>query len=89
MDGIPIREFKNYKKDGVDYPWRPMQIEASICNADWAGVVDLSQAPLITHYEGFNFNAWPAQINVFHNVIRKSIFGTNSGSTIMRREKQC
>ncbi|XP_022882260.1 xyloglucan endotransglucosylase/hydrolase protein 3-like [Olea europaea var. sylvestris] len=63
IDGIPIREFKKHTDRGVDYPWKPMHIEASIWNADWAGVVDWSQAPFIAHYKGFNFNACPAQIN--------------------------
>ncbi|KAL2544547.1 Xyloglucan endotransglucosylase/hydrolase protein 2 [Forsythia ovata] len=63
VDKIPIREFNNNKVRGVDYPSRPMHIEASLWNANWAGVVDWSQAPFIAHYQDFNFNACPAQSN--------------------------
>ncbi|KAG8375359.1 hypothetical protein BUALT_Bualt10G0091900 [Buddleja alternifolia] len=61
VDNIPIRVFKNNIVHGVEYPSKPMHVEASIWNADWAGSVDWSQAPFIAHYQDFNFNACPAQ----------------------------
>ncbi|KAL9228326.1 hypothetical protein vseg_003919 [Gypsophila vaccaria] len=37
VDDIPIREFKNNKKYGVNYPSQPMRIEASLWDGDdWA-----------------------------------------------------
>ncbi|KAL2544601.1 Xyloglucan endotransglucosylase/hydrolase protein 2 [Forsythia ovata] len=63
VDEIPIREFNNKTVRGVDYPSMPMHIEASIWNANWAGVVDWSQAPFIAHYQDFNFYACPARRN--------------------------
>ncbi|GFQ06737.1 xyloglucan endotransglucosylase/hydrolase protein 3 [Phtheirospermum japonicum] len=57
IDGIPIREFKNNMAHGVAYPKKPMHIEASIWNADWAGVVDWSHAPFIAYYSGFSLYA--------------------------------
>ncbi|XP_022880932.1 xyloglucan endotransglucosylase/hydrolase protein 2-like [Olea europaea var. sylvestris] len=64
VDKIPIRVFKNNTAHGVDYPWKPMHIEASVWEAEWAGVVDWSQAPFIAQYQDFDFRACPAQINM-------------------------
>ncbi|KAL8521710.1 hypothetical protein ACS0TY_012013 [Phlomoides rotata] len=61
IDNIPIRVFKNNTARGIDYPSKPMHIEGSIWNADWAGVVDWSQSPFIAQYEDFDFHACPAQ----------------------------
>lgn len=55
MDRIPIRVFKNNIARGIAYPNKPMHIEASIWNADWAGAVDWSQAPFIVKFEDFGF----------------------------------
>lgn len=70
-----IRGFKNHKGRRVDYPWRPMHIEASICNAD-RGEVDWSQAPFSTHYQDFDLMLAQLKSTLFCNVIRKSISGT-------------
>ncbi|KAL6501504.1 hypothetical protein OROGR_026637 [Orobanche gracilis] len=56
IDGIPVREFKNNMAQGVAYPNTPMHVEASIWNADWAGVVDWSQVPFIAYYSGFSLD---------------------------------
>ncbi|KAK4481554.1 hypothetical protein RD792_012455 [Penstemon davidsonii] len=57
IDKIPVRVFKNNIAKGIPYPNKPMHIEASIWNADWAGKVDWSHAPFIAHYQDFNFYA--------------------------------
>ncbi|KAL6556958.1 hypothetical protein OROHE_006834 [Orobanche hederae] len=57
IDDIPVREFKNNMAQGVAYPNTPMHVEASIWNADWAGVVDWSQVPFIAYYSGFSLDA--------------------------------
>ncbi|CAK9163448.1 unnamed protein product [Ilex paraguariensis] len=61
VDKIPIRVFKNNTALGVNYPSNPMQIEASIWKADWAGQVNWSQAPFIAHYQYFNIDGCPTQ----------------------------
>ncbi|XP_057799213.1 xyloglucan endotransglucosylase/hydrolase protein 3-like [Salvia miltiorrhiza] len=60
VDSIPIRVFKNNTAQGIDYPWKPMHIEASIWNANWAGDVDWTQAPFVAHFEDFGFKACEA-----------------------------
>ncbi|GER39779.1 xyloglucan endotransglucosylase/hydrolase [Striga asiatica] len=55
VDNIPIRVFKNLLGRGIPYPTRPMHIEASIWDADWAGAVDWSQAPFTAEYQDFAF----------------------------------
>ncbi|KAH6804518.1 hypothetical protein C2S51_032765, partial [Perilla frutescens var. frutescens] len=60
VDKIPLRVFKNNREHGIDYPLKAMHVEASIWNADWAGVVDWSQAPFIAHYQDFGFKACEA-----------------------------
>ncbi|KAL8064631.1 hypothetical protein ABFX02_01G103400 [Erythranthe guttata] len=58
IDNIPVRVFKN-NIPGVAYPNKPMHIEASIWNAEWAGAVDWSKAPFFMHYSDFGFYACP------------------------------
>ena len=55
VDKIPIRVFRNNAAKGIAFPNVPMQIEASIWNADWAGPVDWSKVPFIAHYTDFDF----------------------------------
>ncbi|CAA0814984.1 Xyloglucan endotransglucosylase/hydrolase protein 3 [Striga hermonthica] len=55
VDNIPIRVFKNLSDSGIPYPTRPMHIEASIWDADWAGAVDWSEAPFTAEYQDFGF----------------------------------
>ncbi|KAL2236870.1 xyloglucan endotransglucosylase/hydrolase protein 3-like [Sesamum indicum] len=62
VDRIPIRVFKNNSAHGITYPSKAMHIEASIWNANWAGVVDWSQAPFIAYYQDFGFQACSAQV---------------------------
>ncbi|KAL6524229.1 hypothetical protein OROMI_031324 [Orobanche minor] len=59
VDKIPIRVFKNNLARGVSYPTKPMHIEASIWDADWAGEVDWGQAPFTAIYRDFGFYACP------------------------------
>ncbi|CAI0558460.1 unnamed protein product [Linum tenue] len=61
VDGIPIRVFKNNTVLGVDYPWRPMQVEATIWYADWACDVkpDLSKGPYVAEYQSFDIAGCP------------------------------
>lgn len=60
VDKIPLRVFKNNMAKGVAYPTMSMHAEATIWNADWAGVVDWSQAPFVAHYQDFNIDACSA-----------------------------
>ncbi|XP_073305222.1 xyloglucan endotransglucosylase/hydrolase protein 3-like [Primulina huaijiensis] len=60
VDKIPIRVFKNNMAKGVAYPTMSMHVEATIWNADWAGVVDWSQAPFVAQYQDFNIDACSA-----------------------------
>ncbi|CAL0307033.1 unnamed protein product [Lupinus luteus] len=65
VDGIPIREFKNYEsKTGVPFPSKqPMRVYGSIWDAeDWAtkgGVVktNWTEAPFTASFKNFNANA--------------------------------
>lgn len=77
VDRIPIRVFKNNLAHGVDYPDKAMHIEASIWNADWAGVVDWSQAPFIAYYQDFDFGACP---------VTGSIAGCDSGEYFWNKQ---
>ncbi|KAL8521707.1 hypothetical protein ACS0TY_012010 [Phlomoides rotata] len=61
IDNIPIRVFRNWRGKGIDYPSKPMHIESSIWNANWAGAVDWSKAPFIAQYEDFEFKACPTR----------------------------
>ncbi|KAL6968013.1 xyloglucan:xyloglucosyl transferase [Sarracenia purpurea var. burkii] len=65
VDNKPIRTFQ--KSQGVNFAAKPMHAEASIYNADWAGVVQWSEAPFTAQYEGFNINSNSAsqQCNYF------------------------
>ncbi|CAN1163823.1 Putative xyloglucan endotransglucosylase/hydrolase protein 1 [Linum perenne] len=62
VDTIPIRVFKNNTGLGVDYPWRPMQVQATIWEADWAckkGKPDLSQGRFVASYQNFGIAGCP------------------------------
>ncbi|EPS60073.1 hypothetical protein M569_14730 [Genlisea aurea] len=65
IDGVPVREFRNIA--GVAYPSLPMQIEASIWDADWAGVVDWSQAPFVSKYSNFHLYGCESQGSSIRN----------------------
>ncbi|XP_022862199.1 xyloglucan endotransglucosylase/hydrolase protein 3-like [Olea europaea var. sylvestris] len=78
--------FKNHEGRRVDYPWRPMHIEASICNAD-RGEVDWSQAPFSTHYQDFDFNACPTQINIILQCNSKKYFWNNLKLNAKQKQK--
>ncbi|XP_010525737.1 PREDICTED: xyloglucan endotransglucosylase/hydrolase protein 20-like [Tarenaya hassleriana] len=63
VDGIPIREFKNFESIGVPFPKdQPMRLYASLWEADeWAtrgGLVktDWSHAPFMASYRNYNEN---------------------------------
>ncbi|XP_073011013.1 xyloglucan endotransglucosylase/hydrolase protein 22-like [Typha latifolia] len=64
VDGIPIRDFKNYESRGVAFPKnQPMRLYSSLWNADdWAtmgGAVkaDWSRAPFTASFRNFNADA--------------------------------
>lgn len=65
---MPIRVFKNTKIPG-HYPSQPMKVTASIWNGDsWAtdggrAKIDWSQAPFKAHFEDFNINGCPCDVN--------------------------
>lgn len=67
VDDIPIRVFMNYESIGVDYPSKPMQIEASLWNGEsWATdggqtKINWSYAPFQAHFQGFDINGCPAE----------------------------
>lgn len=61
VDGIAIREFKNWEKYGIPFPtYQPMKLYASLWNADqWAtrgGLVktDWSKAPFNAYFKKYN-----------------------------------
>ncbi|KAM3373814.1 hypothetical protein P3S68_012528 [Capsicum galapagoense] len=62
VDYMPIRTFKNNIDRGINYPTKPMWIEASLWYSDsagWAGYVDWAKAPFIASFEGFNVTGCP------------------------------
>ncbi|EXB99131.1 Xyloglucan endotransglucosylase/hydrolase protein 2 [Morus notabilis] len=68
VDNTPIRVFKNNEASlGVDYPSKPMTIEASLWNGDsWATdggqtKIDWSYAPFKAHFLGFDVNGCSLQ----------------------------
>nr|XP_009799420.1 PREDICTED: putative xyloglucan endotransglucosylase/hydrolase protein 1 [Nicotiana sylvestris] len=64
VDNIPIRSFKNNTMRGINFPSRPMWIEASLWNSNsviWAGTVDWNKAPFIAYYQDFNISGCPYQ----------------------------
>ncbi|KAF8113183.1 hypothetical protein N665_0054s0002 [Sinapis alba] len=58
VDNIPIRVYKNEK--GVNYPSKPMQVEASLWNGDaWATdggrtKINYAYSPFIAHFQDFS-----------------------------------
>ncbi|KAL5562116.1 hypothetical protein UlMin_031863 [Ulmus minor] len=62
VDDTPIRVFKNNTKIGVDYPTKPMQIEASLWDGSaWATdggktKIDWSYAPFKVNFQEFTVN---------------------------------
>ncbi|XP_010513810.1 PREDICTED: xyloglucan endotransglucosylase/hydrolase protein 3-like [Camelina sativa] len=60
VDYIPIRVYKN--ENGVSYPTKPMQVEASLWNGDdWATdggrtKVNWSYSPFIAHFQDFSLS---------------------------------
>lgn len=60
VDNIPIRVYKN--QNGVSYPSKPMQIEASLWNGDaWATdggrtKINYSYSPFIAHFQDFSLS---------------------------------
>lgn len=60
VDNIPIRVYKN--ENGVSYPSKPMQVEASLWNGDdWATdggrtKINWSNSPFIAHFQDFSLS---------------------------------
>lgn len=58
VDNIPIRVYKN--ENGVNYPSKPMQVEASLWNGDaWATdggrtKINYAYSPFIAHFQDFS-----------------------------------
>ncbi|XP_047965695.1 xyloglucan endotransglucosylase/hydrolase protein 3-like [Salvia hispanica] len=75
VDYIPIRVFNNNNARGIDYPSKPMHVEASVWNADWSGTVDWSQAPFIARFQDFGFKACPASLGARCNRLNYWQFG--------------
>ncbi len=67
VDNVPIRVFKNNRNIGVDYPSKPMNIEASLWDGDsWATdggqtKTNWSYAPFKAHFQGFDISGCPVQ----------------------------
>ncbi|MCD7452299.1 hypothetical protein HAX54_016131 [Datura stramonium] len=62
VDNIPIRTFKNNTMKGINYPTRPMWIEASLWYSQseaWAGIVNWAEAPFIASFQDFNISGCP------------------------------
>ncbi|KAL2932937.1 Xyloglucan endotransglucosylase/hydrolase protein 2 [Bienertia sinuspersici] len=72
-DNIPIRYFRNNVNIGVNYPSKPMKVEASIWDGSgWAtdgGQTKIiwSDAPFRAYFEGFNINGCPIDSNSENN----------------------
>ncbi|GFP91839.1 xyloglucan endotransglucosylase/hydrolase protein 3 [Phtheirospermum japonicum] len=79
VDKIPIRVFKNNLASGIAYPTEPMHIEASIWDADWAGVVDWSQSPFVAHYTDFGFYGCPITNGGFSGCASAKYFWNRPG----------
>ncbi|PKA48843.1 Xyloglucan endotransglucosylase/hydrolase protein 2 [Apostasia shenzhenica] len=62
VDEVPIRVFENKTSQGVSYPSKPMQIQASIWNGeDWATdggrtKTNWSYAPFFANFRGFDID---------------------------------
>ncbi|CAE5977198.1 unnamed protein product [Arabidopsis arenosa] len=60
VDKVPIRVFKNNKRSGVNYPSKPMQLEASLWNGEaWAtnggkDKINWAYAPFKAQFQGFS-----------------------------------
>lgn len=69
VDDIPIRVYKNNTSKGVDYPLKPMKIEASLWDGDsWATdggqtKTNWAYAPFKAHFQGFHVNGCSVQMN--------------------------
>ena len=70
VDDIPIRVFKNNTiSKGVDYPSKPMKIEASLWDGDsWATdggqtKINWTYAPFKAHFQGFHVDGCSVQSN--------------------------
>ncbi|CAN4101318.1 unnamed protein product [Withania somnifera] len=62
VDNIPIRTFTNNTKGGINFPTKPMWVEASLWfsqNVNWAGYIDWAKAPFIAYYQDFNISGCP------------------------------
>ncbi|KAL3834786.1 hypothetical protein ACJIZ3_009522 [Penstemon smallii] len=60
VDKVPIRVFKNHKKNGARYPTLPMDVKTSLWNGtSWLGPVDWNKGPFLANYRGFEINGCP------------------------------
>ncbi|MCL7029587.1 hypothetical protein MKW94_023739 [Papaver nudicaule] len=71
IDHTPIRVYKNKASIGVNYPTKPMHIEASLWNGDsWATdggqtKIDWSQAPFNAYFQAFNIDGCAQSENCY------------------------
>lgn len=59
MDRTPIRVFKNQTDIGLSYPSSPMEIKATIWEAEWATTgrkINWTRSPFQANYRGFNIS---------------------------------
>ncbi|KAL2540752.1 Xyloglucan endotransglucosylase/hydrolase protein 2 [Abeliophyllum distichum] len=84
VDEIPIRIFKNNTNIGVSYPTQPMQIVASLWDGDsWATdggqtKTNWSHAPFKAHFQGFNVNGCPLDIqNSLNILVQQQCYSSN------------
>ncbi|KAK7304509.1 hypothetical protein VNO77_42390 [Canavalia gladiata] len=64
VDNIPIRVYKNNRKIGVGYPSKPMEIQASLWQADWAtgtAKTNWNYAPFKANFQGFDVSGCQVQ----------------------------
>ncbi|XP_059289997.1 xyloglucan endotransglucosylase/hydrolase protein 3-like [Lycium ferocissimum] len=64
VDNIPVRSFENNKMKGINFPTRPMWIEASIWYSQsvWAGDINWNEEPFIAYYQDFDISGCPHQL---------------------------
>ncbi|KAK4376198.1 hypothetical protein RND71_006875 [Anisodus tanguticus] len=64
VDNIPVRTFRNNKMRGINFPTKPMWIEASLWYSQsvWAGNIDWSKEPFIASFQDFDISGCPHQL---------------------------
>ncbi|OVA01628.1 Glycoside hydrolase [Macleaya cordata] len=95
VDQIPIRVFKNNRKIGVDYPSKPMQIEASLWDGEsWATdggkeKINWSMAPFKAYFRGFNIDGCSSSSPPSSSSSYKSSSSSSSSSSNTDDQSVC